>query len=428
MARNMTTSTRSMPPIVGVPAFTEVPHRAFRPDRLAEAEPLEEADVDRAEDDDAEEREQQAEDDRQHAGHRRMPVGAAASASTARSRPMPRDALRSTTSPMVGGQLALDLLHRGVGVVDAHDVPEAGGTRRLGDPAAPVADRHQAIDDAGRQPADLAMLPLLVGPELQHVAEDGIAATAGRKRASRRGARALPPRSRRAALYVSSMSVAPPAASIGAMRCAAWLPAASAVSTSSSGMPKRSATAAAASACGTRWRPGHGEPQAPHAPRCGERERGAGDAVADHLAGADVGAGAEAERASPRRRSAAAMAATRGSSALRTARPSPGSAAGSSRLRARDRLDAAGAQQVRWLDGQDDADLGARDLRQARDLALGVHAHLEHRHRCASAQAEEGHRQAGLAVQVPLVAQDASRCATARRRRSPWRSSCRSSR
>ena len=75
-------------------------------------------------------------------------------------------------------------------------------------------------------------------------------------------------------------------------------------------------------------------------------------------------------------------------------------------LRARDRLDAAGAHEVHWLDVEDDPDLRARDLGQPRDLALGVHAHLEHRHAVRIGQAQEGQRQAGLRIEVALVPQD----------------------
>ena len=53
---------------------------------------------------------------------------------------------------------------------------------------------------------------------------------------------------------------------------------------------------------------------------------------------------------------------------------------------------------------QDDADLGAGDLGKASDLAGGVHAHLEYRRLVIGLQAEEGHRQSGLRVEIALVA------------------------
>jgi hypothetical protein len=74
-------------------------------------------------------------------------------------------------------------------------------------------------------------------------------------------------------------------------------------------------------------------------------------------------------------------------------------------LGAGDGLDAAGALQMRRMHGQHHADLGPRDLGQPRDLSLRVHAHLEHRHFVRRLQAQQRHRQAGLRVQVALVAQ-----------------------
>jgi len=57
------------------------------------------------------------------------------------------------------------------------------------------------------------------------------------------------------------------------------------------------------------------------------------------------------------------------------------------------------------VDRQHDAHLGTGDLGQARDLALGVHAHLEDAGLVRRLEVEERHRQAGLAVEVALVAQ-----------------------
>ena len=362
-----------------------MPHRAFRPDRLAEAEPLEEADVDRAEDDDAEEREQQAEDDRQHAGHRRI---AGRRRRQRVDRAIQADAARRLEEHDVadgGGQLALDLLHRGVGVVDAHDVPEAGGTRRLGDPAAPVPDRHEAIDDAGRQPADLAMLPLLVGPELQHVAEHRIAAPAG-------GKGCLGEELERCRHAPGSRVVRV----VDERRAAGRLDRRHAVRGMAArrerrlDLVERRAEALRHGGRGERMRhevaAGHGEPQAPHAPRCGERERGAGEAAAGHLAGADVGAGAEAEgrhRGGGGRRHGGdarvvgiedGEAVTR--AAQRAARPWRARSPRCCRRAEVDRLDVRGRCRPR-----------ARDLGQACDLALRVHAHLEHRHAVRIGQA-----------------------------------------
>ena len=61
------------------------------------------------------------------------------------------------------------------------------------------------------------------------------------------------------------------------------------------------------------------------------------------------------------------------------------------------------------MHGQHDADLGAGDLGQPGDLALGVHAHLQHGHLVRGLEPQQRHRQAGLGVEVALVAQHAER-------------------
>ena len=57
------------------------------------------------------------------------------------------------------------------------------------------------------------------------------------------------------------------------------------------------------------------------------------------------------------------------------------------------------------MHGQHHANLRPRDLGQARDLADGVHAHLQHRDLVLSLEPQQGHGQAALAVEVALVAQ-----------------------
>jgi hypothetical protein len=123
----------------------------------------------------------------------------------------------------------------------------------------------------------------------------------------------------------------PDAPSWTAMRCAAELPASSAAATSSSGSPSHSATAAAASAWGTRCRPGvalwrrrtpHGAwsvnsvPTTPRLTISSARTSAAGPSPKVQVVAAVT----------------SRMAATRASSALRTARPSRGRASGSSAL------------------------------------------------------------------------------------------------
>ncbi len=73
-------------------------------------------------------------------------------------------------------------------------------------------------------------------------------------------------------------------------------------------------------------------------------------------------------------------------------------------LRLGDALDAPGALQVSRVNGQHDTDLGVGDLGQPRDLADGVHAHLEDRRLVLGAEPEQGHRQTGLRVEVARVA------------------------
>ncbi len=74
-------------------------------------------------------------------------------------------------------------------------------------------------------------------------------------------------------------------------------------------------------------------------------------------------------------------------------------------LGARDSLDAPRALEVRRVHGEHDADLGPRDLREPRDLADRVHAHLEDGGLVRGLQPKQGHRQPGLGVEVALVAE-----------------------
>ncbi len=160
---------------------------------------------------------------------RLIAAGSAARRSTVRSRPIPRDALSSTRSPTPGANSRSSGLGRVVGVLRLGHPARPRGAGRLGDPAAALPDRHEAVGTTRAACApDLAVEPLLVGPELEHVAQDRDPAPAVGERASR------PRKSRRRAtltgeaLYVSSTIVAPDAASTTFMRCAAWLPASSA--------------------------------------------------------------------------------------------------------------------------------------------------------------------------------------------------------
>ncbi len=97
------------------------------------------------------------------------------------------------------------------------------------------------------------------------------------------------------------------------------------------------------------------------------------------------------------------MAATRGSSAFRTASPSAGSAAGSSAfaLAIRSMLPA----RSRWVGctASTTPTSGRGDLREPRDLTDRVHAHLEDGRLVRGLEPKQGHRQPGLGVEVPLV-------------------------
>ena len=64
MARNRTTPTTSMPPIVGVPGLAVVRLGSVGADLLPVAEALQEADVDRRQEHHPDEGEQQRDDDR----------------------------------------------------------------------------------------------------------------------------------------------------------------------------------------------------------------------------------------------------------------------------------------------------------------------------------------------------------------------------
>ena len=141
-------------------------------------------------------------------------------------------------------------------------------------------------------------------------------------------------------------------------------------------------------------------------PRSFQGERGAIHAMGLDRGGAHVGARAEAEGADRGRRYVA-HGRDEGIIRVQHGQPVRRERCRQLCLGARDRLDAPCSLQVGRVHGEDHSHLWAGDLGEAGDLPLGVHAHLEHRHLVPRLEVEERHRQAGLAVEVALVAQDA---------------------
>ena len=160
-------------------------------------------------------------------------------------------------------------------------------------------------------------------------------------------------------------------------------------------------------------------------PRRARREARAGEVVEREVVDAHVGAAGASERHARRPPSRAAIAATRGSSALRIAVPVGGQRLDELGLGPGDAVDAADALGVRRGDRRDDADVRPGDVAQPADLAEAAHAHLQHEHLGVVRRAEDGHRQALLVVEAALVGGHAPAGADGGTRRGPWCSSCR---
>ena len=166
--------------------------------------------------------------------------------------------------------------------------------------------------------------------------------------------------------------------------------------------PSRSATASAASACGTRWRPG-----VPlDSRRVPQGARTVNSVPASPWLSTSV-APTSAVGPRPKVRTSAARELGHGGDA-RIVGVQDGQPVGRERgrqlgLGARDSLDAPRPLEVRRVNGEHDADLGPRDLREPRDLADRVHAHLEDGRLVRGLQPKQGHRQPGLGVEVALV-------------------------
>ena len=343
---------------------------------------------------------QQAEDDADH--------GAAPSASTSRSSSTPREPLTSTRSPAAAG---MDRSN----AATASSTSRAMSTRarpacarRLGDPAAALPHRQQPVDDVGRPGADLPVQPLLVRAQLQHVAQHRVAPPPGGDRRLAQEVERRRDRDRRRVVGVVDQRRAG-----GGVRDRHAMVGVAAGRQRGLDLVERHVEALGDRRGGQGVRhqvaAGHGAAHAARSPRRLQREDRAAQAQRLDLRRRGRRRPAEPVGSHLGRRSTAAMAATRRSSAFRTARPSARQGGGQLRLGAGDGLDAAGPLQVRGMHRQHHAHLGARDLGQAGDLALGVHAHLEHRHLVRRLEAQQGHGQAGLGVQVALVAQHRAR-------------------
>ena len=141
-------------------------------------------------------------------------------------------------------------------------------------------------------------------------------------------------------------------------------------------------------------------------PRSVQRELRAGQATADDIVGAHVRRRPEPERP----RSRGGQLAHRGHApvvGVEDGEPVRGKRRRELGLGRCDALDAPRPLEVRGVDGQHDTDLGLGDLGQARDLPGGVHPHLEHGRLVRRIEAEQGHRQAALGVEVALAAERA---------------------
>ncbi len=142
------------------------------------------------------------------------------------------------------------------------------------------------------------------------------------------------------------------------------------------------------------------------APRRGEGELGARQTAALDVASGDLGSRAPARRDRPHRRTGhVAHRGDTGVVGVEDREPVRRQRGRQLRLRARNGLDAAGTLEMGRVHGQHHADLRLGNLRQPGDLALGVHAHLEHGDLVVRLEAEQRDRQARLGVQVALVPQ-----------------------
>ena len=208
------------------------------------------------------------------------------------------------------------------------------------------------------------------------------------------------------ALYVSSTSVAPELGLPTAMRWSAWLPAARAAPTSSMPTPSRSATAAAASACGTRWRPGVPLRSRSVAHGASQRELGSGQPVARDVGGADVGVRPKAERAAP----AAAVTPRHRRHAwivgVEDRKPVRRQGAAGARTSPRDRGRCCRPARDGWDARRARRRPRARAISASRAISPTVYMLISRTAAsCVGAQPKQRHRQPGLGVQVALVSE-----------------------